>query len=153
MSAILEHGQRVKYSGDETVNPNAAPAYGADDDFTSVSLGTTYRREKMIWTSRIETRQADREDKYGATTSIVSEVDDGTALSARANGFITDISDGARRTDGDIRFGLAYRPKQGKWIILDRLDFYFDEYDGDDNDYRDRRLVNNLDQISNQTEI
>ncbi len=144
MSAILEHGQRVKYSGDETVNPNAAPAYGADDDFTSVSLGTTYRREKMIWTSRIETRQADREDKYGATTSIVSEVDDGTALSARANGFITDINDGARRTDGDIRFGLAYRPQQSKWIILDRLDFYFDEYDGDDNDYRDRRLVNNL---------
>ncbi len=144
MSAILERGQMVKSTEENTVNPNAAPAYGADDDFTSVSLGTTYRRKEMTWTGRIETRQADREDKYGATTSIVGEVDEGVALSAQANGFITDIDDGARRTDGDIRLGLAYRPQQSEWIILDRLDFYFDKFDGNDSDYRDQRLVNNL---------
>jgi hypothetical protein len=39
---------------------------------------------------------------------------------------------------------VAYRPQQNRWIVLDRLDFTFDNYDKADSRSHERRLVNNL---------
>jgi hypothetical protein len=119
-------------------------AQGSDDDFTSVSIGSTYRKAKWTWWNRLETRQADSEDKYGISTSIVAEPQDGIAFSAKALAFISDVSNGVRRTDGNIRMGMAYRPATSRWIILNRLDFYFDREDHSTAEYDNWRIVNNI---------
>ncbi|MDG5469602.1 OmpA family protein [Deltaproteobacteria bacterium IMCC39524] len=142
--ASLDRGYTIKTPDSERVNNNVPPAHGADDDFTSVSVGSTYRKAKWTWWNRLETRQAQSEDKYGISTSVVGEPKDGVAVSAKALAFISKVSGGARHTDGNIRLGAAYRPSSSRWILLNRLDFYFDKMDDSDSDYDNWRIVNNL---------
>jgi hypothetical protein len=144
MDASLDRSYTVTSVDSYRFNDNVPPAQGSDDDFTSVSIGSTYRKEKWTWWNRLETRQADNEDKYGVSTSVVAEPQDGVALSAKALAFISDVSNGVRRTDGNIRMGMAYRPAASRWILLNRLDFYFDREDHSANEYDNWRIVNNL---------
>jgi hypothetical protein len=44
----------------------------------------------------------------------------------------------------DVRAGVAYRPFGSRWIILDRLEFLFDEQNNASFDTKSRRIVNNL---------
>jgi hypothetical protein len=118
--------------------------HGSDDDFTAVSVGAAYQVEKWSWWNRLETRQADSENKYGASTSVVGEPRKGIAVSAKALAFITDAAKGARATDGDIRLGFAYRPAKSRWIVLNRMDFYFERLENVPNGFNNWRLVNNI---------
>ena len=151
IDASLDRSYTVKHKDGEGFNDATPPAHGSDDDFTSVSLGATYERALWSWQNRIETRQADSEDKYGLISSVVGEPQQGLAVSARAEYFINDLDDGAQRSDGNIRLGLAYRPMgqrwtalDRRWTVLDRLDLYFDRQKGDELGYNNWRLVNNL---------
>jgi uncharacterized repeat protein (TIGR01451 family) len=145
VDASLDRSYTLKSSQDDyQFNDNVPTAQGSDDDFTSVSVGSTYRKAKWTWWNRLETRQADNEDKYGVSTSVVGEPKDGVAVSAKALAFISEVSGGARHTDGNIRLGAAYRPSSSRWILLNRLDFYFDKMDDSNSDYDNWRIVNNL---------
>jgi len=139
----------------ERVNPDVPPASGHDlpsrsyrgndDDFTAVSLGTTYRATTWQWTNRLETRQSDSEEKYGIGTGIVGDIREGLAASARLTAFLTDRDDGGGREEGDITLGLAYRPDRSRWILLERLDVEIDKEDyAGGGDYESWRIVNHL---------
>jgi hypothetical protein len=139
----------------ERVNPGVPPASGHDlpsrsyrgndDDFTAVSLGTTYRATTWQWTNRLETRQSDSEDKFGIGTGIVGDLREGLAASARLTAFITDRDDGGGREEGDLTLGLAYRPDRSRWILLERLDLEIDKEDyAGGGDYESWRIVNHL---------
>lgn len=140
----LDRSHTLKQPGNDSLNSNVPPAHGTADDFTAVSLGATYKRDKWTWWNRLEVRQADSEDKLGVSTSIVGEPRDGVAVSAKAMAFITDASSGLRSTDGNLRLGLAYRPATSRWIFLNRLDFYFDQEKGGTERYDSWRIVNNF---------
>ncbi len=144
IDATLDRSYTVKSNQDYQFNENVPTAQGSADDFTAVSVGSTYRKAKWTWWNRLETRQADSADKYGISTSIVAEPQDGIAFSAKALAFISDVSNGVRRTDGNIRMGMAYRPAASRWIILNRLDFYFDKEDHSTTEYDNWRIVNNI---------
>jgi uncharacterized repeat protein (TIGR01451 family) len=144
VDAALDRSYTIKSEDDYQFNEKVPTAQGSDDDFTSVSVGSTYRKAKWTWWNRLETRQGDNEDKYGASTSVVGEPKDGVAVSAKALAFISKVSGGVRQTDGNIRLGAAYRPTASRWIILNRLDFYFDKLDNSDNDYDNWRIVNHI---------
>ena len=58
--------------------------------------------------------------------------------------FKTESAAGLDKTNGDLRFGLVYRPKMSKWILLDRLDFLVDKQNGSDLDYDNWRIINNM---------
>jgi len=107
-------------------------------------VGATYRKEKWTWWNRLETRHSDSEDKYGVSTSVVGEPQDGIAVSAKALAFISESTGGTRRSDGNIRLGMAYRPTSSRWIVLNRLDFYFDREDSSTSESDSYRIVNNL---------
>jgi hypothetical protein len=117
---------------------------GTDQDFTAVSLGTTLKEDKWSWSNRVEFRHSEVEDKWGIFSGVMGEVQEGLGLSARAQVFLTDAAMGVKKTSGDIRFGMAYRPLYSRWIILDRLDFLFDRHRGGDFTFNSRRIVNNL---------
>jgi len=115
-----------------------------DHDFTAVSLGTTYREDSWSWTSRTEYRTTDNEDKWGITTGLYSKPATDIGLSSAIQLFRTEPESGADTTDADIRFGLAYRPTQTRWIILDRLDFKVDDREDGDSKVENWRVVNNM---------
>jgi hypothetical protein len=116
----------------------------ADDDFTALSLGAGYRADVWSWTSRVETRFADDEKKWNLLSGFIVEPIHGLGLSAGVQLNITDAALGQDNTAGDIRLSLAWRPKNTRWIVLDRLDYQFDSTDGGGSDTDSRRIVNNL---------
>lgn len=141
--AGLDRSQTVTKPGDVPLDVDTPPAAGGREDFTAVSLGATCRTEKWSWANRLEFRDAETEDKWGLFSGLVGEVREGLGLSARTQIFLTDGAT-AEKTDGEVRLGLAYRPIASRWIILDRLDFLFEENRGEAFDFDSWRLVNNL---------
>ncbi|MDO8282970.1 MAG: hypothetical protein Q7U10_10190 [Thermodesulfovibrionia bacterium] len=120
------------------------PSSAAAEDFSALSLGTTYREEKWTWNWRGEARHSDTEDKYGLLTGIYGEVRKGLGMSAGLQLFTTRNDSGTDTLLGDIRLGAAYRPRNTKWIVLDRLDFYFQEDNGPVTEFSSWKIVNNM---------
>jgi hypothetical protein len=144
MSAGLDRSQTLLKEEVPPFNTNVPEAVGAFEDFTSVSLGTSYKQAYWSWATRIETRQADTEKKWGITAGMYVEPEQGLGLSAGAQIFRTDTVASGESTQGDLRLGLAYRPWQSRWIFLDRLDYIFEEQTEDTFTFDTWRLVNNL---------
>jgi uncharacterized repeat protein (TIGR01451 family) len=129
-----------------TLDSSGTPGTGdlADDDFTALSLGAGYRADVWSWSSRAETRFADDEKKWNLLSGFIVEPIQGLGLSAGVQLNITDADLGQDDTTGDIRLSLAWRPKNTRWIVLDRLEFKFDSTDGSGSEYDSRRIINNL---------
>ena len=129
-----------------TIEASGDPSLGglADDDFTALSLGAGYRAGIWSWTSRAESRFADDEKKWNLLGGFIVEPIRGLGLSAGLELNITDTEQGQDETTGDIRLSLAWRPKNTRWIVLDRLDFQFDSSDGSGSDLDSQRVINNL---------
>ncbi len=125
-------------------NTNVPRASGTKDDFAAVSLGTGYREDKWSWDWRGEYRYSEVEDKWGLVSGIYGEPKNGLGMSAGARLFLTDPETAGVSTNADIRLGLAYRPQNTKWIVLDRLDLLYDEQNGADFDFNNWRIVNNM---------
>jgi len=142
----LDRSQTVKGSASYSVNPNQAPAVGASEDFTAVSLGANYQEKMWSASSRVETRVGDAEDKWGMLFSLVGELAPGWGGSSRLQFYQSDSATGEQKTTGDLRLGLAYRPVARRWILLDRLDLIVESDGGGAATVnRDsRRIVNNL---------
>jgi uncharacterized repeat protein (TIGR01451 family) len=126
----LDRSQTVKRPGNYQFNVNVPPASGDNQEFTAVSLGTTYKELKWNWSSRLEVRTSAAEDKWGVVTAFVGEPKEGWGWSARCQVFDTRSADGTSKVSGDLRLGLAFRPLYTRWIILDRLDFLYDRQQG-----------------------
>jgi len=144
VDAGLDHSRTMEKPGDTPFNVNVPSSSGGDDDFTAVSMGTTYREKDWSWTSRVEWRTAESEDKWGLSTGLYSEPVTGIGLSAGVHLFKTDTDSGADTIDADIRLGLAFRPQKTRWIVLDRLDFKVDKQEDGDSNIENWRIVNNL---------
>lgn len=134
----FERSHTIEASGDAGLDNFA------DDDFTALSLGAGYRADVWSWTSRAETRFADDEEKWNLLSGFIVEPIRGLGVSAGVQVNITDSEQGQDDTTGDIRLSLAWRPKNTRWIVLDRLDYKFDSADGSGIDTDSRRIVNNL---------
>lgn len=143
VDAGLDRSSTLRHRRTYSFNTNVPPASGGSD-FTAMSLGAAYREEKWSWTGRAETRDSDYEDKRGIFTGIYGEVREGLGLAAGLQMFTSKTSLGASKLNGNLRSGLAYRPKKTAWIVLDRLDYIFEEQDGGGFDYDNWRIVNNL---------
>jgi hypothetical protein len=143
LDGSLDRSHTVREPGAEDFDTDVPPASGETEDFTAVSLGATYKLEKWSWANRLEFRNGDAEDKWGLFSAVVGEVHKGLGVSARAQIFTTE-SRTAERTDGELRFGLAYRPLYTRWIVLNRLDYRFEQESSEDFGFNNWRLVNNL---------
>lgn len=124
--------------------PNASGGAGGED-FTALSLGATYQQEDWSWTMRLEQRFADNEDRWSLFTGIIGEVDEGVHMSLAATIFDSQAGAGGDNFETNIRYGLAWRPDDSKWMILDRLDLIFEDASGGTLDTRTARIVNQAD--------
>ncbi len=155
IDASLDRNQTIREKDAKDFDIDVPPTAGGED-FTAVSVGASYKEVKWSWDNRLEYRTADSEDKWGVFSGIIGEVREGLALSARAQIFFTEADSGAKATDGEVSFGLAHRPRYTRWIVLDRLDYIFDDNTGGEIDITTWRLVNNLNanyKLDNRTQI
>ncbi|MCK4837465.1 MAG: hypothetical protein KAS94_01625, partial [Desulfobulbaceae bacterium] len=140
----LDRSDTIRSPGNTPFNTNVPPASGSSTDFTAASMAAAYNELKWSWTGRLEGRTADTEDKFGLFTGLYGEVDPGIGLSAGLQAFKTESAAGLDKTNANLRFGLAYRPKISKLIILDRLDFLVDKQKGGALDFDNWRIINNI---------
>jgi uncharacterized repeat protein (TIGR01451 family) len=124
-------------------NTNVPPASGGPD-FTALSLGAGYKADKWSWTGRVEERFSDDGNKFSVFSGVNGEASEGLGLAAGVQAFQSSFTTGGRTTNDDVRFGLVYRPKNGNWIVLDRLDLLRDEQKNGTFNYDNWRVVNNM---------
>jgi len=142
----FDRSQTMRSSGATSLNPNVPIAQGtANNDFTAISAGTTYNAEHYTINNRVEFRKADLEDKYGVIVNWERNLKGGIGYSTTTKLFKTERENGSNILDGDVRFSVAYRPMESRWIALNRLDFVFDS----NTDLlgfktRQRKLIENL---------
>ena len=142
----FDHAKTIRTPGGTPFNSNVPIAQGtADNDFTAISLGTTYNAQSYTVNNRVEVRTAEQEDKYGLIFNWERNLKGGIGYSATTKVFKTERTDSTEMLDGDIRFSMAYRPLQSRWITLNRLDFKFDSNtDIIGIKTRQRKLIENL---------
>lgn len=143
LDAGFDRSATIRGTGEFLPNPNVPPASGGED-FTAATLGAGYRQVNWSWTGRVETRTSPSEDKVGIFTGAHGEPGDGVGLAASYRGYRSETAAGVIRTDGDLRLGYAYRPRETRWIVLDRMDLLTSSTRGSYIDYRNWRVVNNL---------
>jgi hypothetical protein len=144
LDASLDSSTTIKEPGDIPFSTSLPPASGNTEDFTAVSLGTTYQNDTWSWTSRLEQRNADSEDKWGIYSAAVGEPRKGLGLSARLQWYETQATSGMKGTHGDLRLGLVHRPFSRRWTFLNRTDFVVDSQSGGSSNFDNWKFVNNL---------
>lgn len=131
--------------GDTPFNLNVPPASGTlSDDYTAVSTGLTYRADESTFVSRLEQRQAEREDKFGVMLGWQRKQKDGISYGFDGQLFESEFNDGSKNVNGNLKVSLAYRPIGSKWIHLNRFDYKMDkQVDTLGVENRTRKLINN----------
>jgi uncharacterized repeat protein (TIGR01451 family) len=138
----LDRSQTLDQSG--TPYPPAAFQADRTEDYTAVSLGVAYLTADREWSTRLENRHADTEEKTNLFMGYLQKLRDGLAMSLGMALSDADRIGDEHFSSGDIRYSLAYRPVSSDWTVFDRLDYLWDEERNTNSDYRSRRLVNNL---------
>ncbi len=141
----------------EQFNPNVPLASGTlDGDFIATFVGALYRTELWTFTSRLENRHSDAEDRRIVSGGFYREPVAGHAFSMAANWFDSTFATGAAASAGEVQLGWSYRPATSAWIILDRLDLKHDAHSDASSDIESARIVNNLNanwQLDTRTQL
>jgi uncharacterized repeat protein (TIGR01451 family) len=141
----------------------------AGDDFTSLSIGTTYAKDVWAANVRAETRFGDETDKWGITAGAYRELDKGIGVAAKLELFETagsspSLTTGPTYTNGSstprsstlydslagvdslgrLRLSAVYRPVGGRVTWLESLEFRSERLDDDTFQSRSNRIVNNM---------
>jgi uncharacterized repeat protein (TIGR01451 family) len=128
----------------EPLNPNAPLASGTmSDDFFAAFAGVSYRQALWQFTSRLEHRDSDREDRWSSTTGWYREPLEGHAMSVSLQAFDSDQAQ-ADESSAVGRFAWAYRPDSSRWIVFDRLELKYEDHGGTAAAFSSSRVVNNL---------
>jgi uncharacterized repeat protein (TIGR01451 family) len=145
LSFDLNRSATLRDPGEKPFDANVPPASGTlNDDFTAVSLGASYELGGRSWSSRIELRDGDIEDKWSVFTGFYQELHEGLGYSVSLELFDTRTQEASESRQADLRLGLAYRPMASRWIFLDRLDLKLQKEEGSEFDFESQRIVNSL---------
>ncbi|WP_169829367.1 isopeptide-forming domain-containing fimbrial protein [Desulfatibacillum aliphaticivorans] len=138
VDASVDHSRTLDKTGGDVDSDS-------DSDFVATSWGVQYTEKDWSASAKVEFRFADDADKWNASVGWYGEVDDGLGISLGALVTRNDYNvDGNEDATGDLRIGLAWRPKFSRWIVLDRLDLIWEDDNDADSPYETRKFVNNL---------
>jgi uncharacterized repeat protein (TIGR01451 family) len=142
----LDRSQTIDQSGTQpdgsAFNSGISSAWGTAEAFTSLSLGVGYDADSWSWTSRVESRYAESQEKRQLLGGIEGEPRKGLGLAAGIIFAQTSSETTGDSVNADIRLSMALRPLVSAWTLLDRLDYRLDSDDSSNSE--SRRLVNNL---------
>lgn len=140
----VDRSDTLTDTGAERFNPNVPLVSGAmGGDYTATYLGAQYRAEVWTITTRLERRDSDREQRRSLTSGFFREPLSGRALSVTTRWLDSEMATGNGRIV-DARVSYAYRPSEGRFIVLERLDLVEDDRDDLLTSFATARLVNNV---------
>lgn len=114
------------------------------NDFSAAFIGALYRDEDWTFSTRLERRDSDNEDRTVWDIGFYRERREGRGFSARLNAIHTSSITGLKTTGGDLSLGWAHRPAMSRWIVLNRIDVISERRQDLLSDLRTARVVNNL---------
>ncbi len=114
------------------------------NDFSAMYAGALYRDDDWTFTTRLERRESDNEDRTLWDIGFYRERREGRGFSARLNALNTESITGLETLGTDLSLGWAHRPTGSRWIILNRLDLVKERRKDLTTDLRTSRVVNNL---------
>lgn len=124
-------------------------------DFLATFAGAMYRNDVWTFTSRLEHRNADEEDRWVFAGGFYREPVNGHAFAMATHVFDSVLSEGSTTRGADIELSWAYRPVSSNWIVLDRLDLRSESRE-DASTYESARIVNNFNanwQMNRHTQV
>jgi uncharacterized repeat protein (TIGR01451 family) len=128
----------------EPLNPGAPLASGSmTEDFFAAFLGAQYRKELWQFTTRLEHRNSDTEERWSTTTGWYREPVEGHAMSVSLQAFDTSAQLGDS-SSAVGRLAWAYRPDASRWIVFDRFEMKYDDQGSLQGQFESSRIVNNL---------
>ena len=144
VNTSLDSSNTIRDPGAPPLGVTLPSASASSEDFTAVSLGATYQHADWSWTSRLEHRSAETEDKWGIYSAAAGEARPGLGLSARLQLFDTEGVGGEEGTTADLRVGLVHRPFARRWTVLNRTDLSVEQQEGGSSQYDNWKIVNNV---------
>jgi hypothetical protein len=114
-----------------------------NEDFVASFLGAQYRADVWTFTSRIERRDSELAERRSFLGGFYREPIEGRALSVTTRWLTNDAASGDGRIM-DARVSYAYRPRDSRFIVLERLDMLQDERDESLGKFQTTRFVNNV---------
>jgi uncharacterized repeat protein (TIGR01451 family) len=153
----VDQSKTVREAGIEPFNANVPLASGTlDGDFLATFIGAMYRSELWTFTSRLENRHSDSEDRRIVSGGFYREPVAGHAFSMAANWFDSTFANGSDASAGEVQLAWAYRPAASAWLILDRLDLKHEARNDFAGTFESARAINNLNanwQIDQRTQL
>ena len=118
----VDRSELLSGQNQPSFQPDQPPASGSSEDFTALSTGLSYREIDWTFDTRVEYRTSDSEDKWGLFAGSIVEPETFLGLSLHGSYFETERDDQSESREADLSFGIAYRPDDRSWIVLNRLD-------------------------------
>lgn len=144
----LDHGRTgplpAEQPADQNIDPAPAAATPGTEGFTALSLGATCRREHWLWDQRLEWRDSAAEDKWGVHSGLFFEPSGSVGLLGSVRLLGLKNRDGSRQRTSDIGLGLAWRPQESAWTLLEKLAFKTEDRRDALFPVNNWRIVNNL---------
>ncbi|MFT7243797.1 MAG: putative repeat protein (TIGR01451 family) [Candidatus Azotimanducaceae bacterium] len=127
----------------------------SNDDFTSITFGSKFKKDAWDWATRVEYKDADSEDKINLVTDVIHNLDEGQQLLAKLNVQRSDSAD-SESTSMDIQLGYSFRPDDSRWTVFNRLDLRHNQNQSIGFDVTSQKIINNLNAnyiLSDDTQI
>jgi hypothetical protein len=144
MDAGVDRSDTLVGATAERFNPNVPLVAGSiAGDFLATFFGAQYRADVWTITSRVERRDAAIAERRSFTSGFFREPIEGRALSVTTRWLDNEMAAGDGRTV-DARVSYAFRPRDGRLIVLERLDLAADERADPLASFETTRFVNNV---------
>jgi uncharacterized repeat protein (TIGR01451 family) len=138
-------GSELVSQANTTRNRNTPLASGSlTEDFFASNVAAMYRSIDWTFTSRIEHRDSDSEQRWNYVGGFYREAIRGHAFSLQANVLTSDAGLRGDQAAALVRMSWAFRPIDSEWIILDRLELKHDTRKDTLGMFESSRVVNNL---------
>ncbi len=141
----IDQSRTIRGADLEPFNANVPLASGTlSNDFMTTFAGAMYRSEFWTFTSRVENRSSDEEDRWVVSGGFYREPVAGHAFSLATQAFDSQSINGSETRASDIQLAWAYRPATSAWIVLDRLDLKQESRSDALGEFESARVINNM---------
>lgn len=142
---LVDRAQTLRNGDSVGFSDGSVPASGStSEDFTALSVGSSFRRGGFSSTGRLETRFGDTENHYGILLGTLREHDADTSYSGRLNFFLTDPQGSTDQIELASSLSFAHRPLDSPWVALERVDIDFLRNAGSGTGLESLKLVNHF---------
>ncbi|MFN4112313.1 MAG: hypothetical protein ACK4GD_00050 [Sphingomonadaceae bacterium] len=118
----------------ELINPAQPPASGgqlgqdgtAFEDFTALTLGGTWRKDRWAATMRGEYRDGEFASRKGMTFGVIRQLGEGVVVGSGASWTRAEATGAAQTEVLDAAVSIAFRPDESPFAFLGKLEFRSD---------------------------